>query len=496
MAHFQAKTIKFWELRGSLMILEEQNITSPITVIVRIRPSDENIEHTSNTLSLNDSKNQLVTFGFDHCFGPKSDTEELYKIIRSHIVVGQGENTSKAISILAYGHTGSGKTFTMCGGTSAPGLIHLVLEDSLSVSPVTVSFIEIYNEKVIDLLDRTEKRLTECREGFVVQGLVDREVKTQDEFVELFEKAIGNRKTGSTGLNKVSSRSHLIVKVQFGGRTISFVDLAGSENNRRTGNFGIRLEESSNINRSLFVLSNVINAIVHKEKRIPYRDSRLTRLLRDSIGGMGHCFLIATVVGGCEHLGEVMKTLGFAAKSRKVINKISFINNGKGPTDKAILLSKSASKSKSCVLGNDSSSFTRSSIEMTPITKQKSYECFLGKAKEYEESQDYRSALEMYRTVRRFASSEYIEKQIIELQTRLRKSKARFTEKRMLEILNTGSFLEIKKLSGVGDRRAQCIVDYVAKGNRFECLSDLKMVFSEKVVIAIVKYVDVNGTGG
>ncbi|XP_077301440.1 kinesin-like protein KIF22-A, partial [Arctopsyche grandis] len=162
---------------------------------------------------------------------------------------------------------------------------------------IQISFIEVYNEKVYDAIDSKEKNLRENKETFYIPDLTKIETK----------KLI-----------------------------INLVDLAGSENNKKTGNIGERMKESKNINTSLFVLNKVVNAIVNKEMRIPYRDSKLTRLLKESLSGICKCFIIATVINEVNDGGLTINTLNFASKSRKILTiekpvfeaqKIDYIKN-------------------------------------------------------------------------------------------------------------------------------------------------------------------------
>lgn len=571
--------------------------TVPIRVMVRIRPGGGDIEHTETCVAVNNSKDQAVSYDFDHCFGPDCATHDIYKVIRAAIrgptsrregqgSAAGGENTLSNVAILAYGQTGSGKTFTMNGTAASPGLVPLVLQDLLSASSVRVSFIEIYNERIIDLLDNREKALRRGQGGVIIQNLVSRLIGGISEFDTLSAAALSNRKTGETALNKQSSRSHLIIRVETGDRVISLVDLAGSENNRKTGNVGLRMEESLNINRSLFVFSNVVNAIVNKERRIPYRDSKLTRLLQDSFGGSGICYLIATVVDSLESGSEAINTLNFASKSKKVLNSANtaacsgsaapslydrlhsrkYIRkedagrckraantvkdaaggerkcrgtgdaekqagsaDARGPVEslhavslkdeggphtaagdsvrrqslRSINIPEIKGKSqynfidgadrpgtKRAKVNTSSLLLNRSSVEMTPITKQKSYDCFLHRARDFEENNDHRAALEIYKTIQKFADSEFVVEKVAGLQRLLRKEKTKFTAFKVLEILNSGLFIEIKKLNGIGDRRAQSVVDFIAGGHFFESLSDLKMIFSDKVVSSIMECVE------
>lgn len=203
---------------------------------------------------------------------------------------------------------------------------------------ILCSYLEIYNEKVYDLLDSEVQRdqdlqIREDRSrNIIVQGLKSEPFTSFDEFNDIFLRACKNRKVASTRLNMSSSRSHacLILTVRrkqpdppFNYLTgkLHLIDLAGSEDNRRTGNSGMRLVESSNINKSLFVLKKVVNDLNAGKTRIPYRDSRLTRLLQDSLGGRSQAIMIANIAPCASHFETTYSTLCFAMKSKAIVNK-------------------------------------------------------------------------------------------------------------------------------------------------------------------------------
>lgn len=561
--------------------VQEGSERIPLHVMIRINPGSSGVEHTPAGLRIENAKNKMVSYAFDRCFGPEATTCEIYEDIRSAIRGSDGEVSTAGstpatapgtqqthVSVIAYGQSGSGKTFTMSGSTEAPGIVPLVLKDLLEVGKVCISLMEIYNERIIDLLDGKEKQLRGTEGRLVVRSLTINEVSTLEEFDALFAAARHSRKTGETQLNKHSSRSHLIIRAETATRTVDLVDLAGSENNRRTGNTGLRLEESSNINRSLFVFGQVVNAIASRRRRIPYRDSKLTRLLQDSVGGTGRCFLIATILCRADDTSEAVNTLNFASTSKSVTNRSQTRSRDCGSVFERLHCGQAAAKkgnakairkafqtqqrknrqqlsrtplNKEAVDGGaealqwsgeeprqaecpaettkenarpvrgvedepgrsnaggtanlrkykaSGSSFSRSGIEMTPVTKQKSYAFFLQQAGDFERAMDFRSALEVYRTMRKFCDNDFVTAKITSLQNATRKEKVKFSAFQVLEILNSGAFIEIKKLSGIGDRRAQSVVDFIAGGNFFESLADLRMIFSEKIVTCIMECVE------
>lgn len=212
------------------------------------------------------------------------------------------------VTIFAYGVTGTGKTYTMRGGLKLAdrGLIPRLLSNvfrrgkkitkdsnGATIVDVTLSYYEIYNDKVFDLLQPPEKRtpsglpLREANGKTIVVGLSEQPCEDLKDFETLYIEANNNRITAATKLNAHSSRSHAILRVkvtqttgdQVLESTVSMIDLAGSEDNRRTENNRERLVESAAINKSLFVLSQCVDAISRGDKRIPYRESKMTRIL-------------------------------------------------------------------------------------------------------------------------------------------------------------------------------------------------------------------------
>jgi hypothetical protein len=214
------------------------------------------------------------------------------------------------VTIFAYGVTGSGKTHTMKGNKVAAerGIIPRLLtaiyrrgkelekkSDGNVSTTAIMSYYEIYNDKVFDLFEAPEKRtlaglpLREQNGKTHVVGLTEKEICSLKDFETLYDKANNNRSTSATRLNAHSSRSHAIicVRVEIQDRqtgetkigTVSCIDLAGSEDNRRTANDKERMIESASINKSLFVLSQCVEAMTKKQNRIPYRESKMTRIL-------------------------------------------------------------------------------------------------------------------------------------------------------------------------------------------------------------------------
>ncbi|KAG1371043.1 kinesin-like protein KIN-14J [Cocos nucifera] len=280
-------------------------------------------------------------FKFDHIFGPKDDQEAVFAetlpIVKS---VLDGYN----VCIFAYGQTGTGKTFTMEGTPENRGVNYRALEElfrssmersSLIRYQFSVSMLEVYNEKIRDLLadnaDQHAKKL-EIKQGADgaqdVPGLVEAQICSIAEVWEKLKTGARNRSVGSTNANELSSRSHCLVRVTIksenlvsGQRSRShmwLVDLAGSERVAKIEVEGERLKESQFINKSLSALGDVISALASKNPHIPYRNSKLTHLLQSSLGGDCKTLMFAQISPSSADLGETLCSLNFASRVRGV----------------------------------------------------------------------------------------------------------------------------------------------------------------------------------
>ncbi|XP_043110979.1 uncharacterized protein kif16bb isoform X2 [Puntigrus tetrazona] len=261
--------------------------------------------------------------------------------------------------IFAYGQTGSGKSYTMMGYPDDYGLIpriceglfhHIsgVLQKDKASFHMEVSYFEIYNERVRDLLPSTETQDCELRvrehpkDGPYVEALSRHHVQNYTEVGQLMQEGNRRRATASTGMNHVSSRSHAIFTIRFvkamfdaelPSETVSkvhLVDLAGSERANATRATGIRLKEGANINRSLVTLGIVISTLADlsvggrmkkKQNFVPYRDSVLTWLLKDSLGGNSKTIMIATISPADINYSETLNTLRYASRAKNILNK-------------------------------------------------------------------------------------------------------------------------------------------------------------------------------
>ena len=297
----------------------------------------------------------LHRFTFDTIFDMDSLQEDVYNITAKQAVqsVLEGYNST----IFCYGQTGTGKTYTMEGFTYESknpnrGIIQRTIQDIFNFIETTsdsntkfiirASFLQIYNENISDLLKSDKKNLQireDKKKGIYVDLLSEWAVRSPLDLYALLRRGGGSRATSSTYMNDVSSRSHAVFQITVEQMTtdkelndnkaqikvgkLNLVDLAGSERIRITGTRGQQLEESKKINKSLSCLGNVINALTDKKGKnyIPYRDSKLTRLLQDSLGGNCKTTMIATISPSEDAFSESLSTLYFAQRAKKIKNR-------------------------------------------------------------------------------------------------------------------------------------------------------------------------------
>nr|XP_035966885.1 kinesin-like protein KIF28P [Halichoerus grypus] len=258
----------------------------------------------------------------------------------------QGYNAT----LLAYGQTGSGKSYSMVGFGANKGIIPNVCEELFQAIEkqegneeyqVTFSMLEIYNEQVRDLLSRTKKpgglKVREDQQlGFYVDGLKSVPCENYAQIERLMEQGTKIRTTASTNMNASSSRSHMVITIQFKQvfpdsdltkhSSINLVDLAGSERQKSSGSEGDRLKEGSRVNLSLTNLGNVISALADaatgkRVLHVPYRDSVLTKLLQPALGGNSRTTLIAAISPADICYEETLSTLRYAERAKKIQNK-------------------------------------------------------------------------------------------------------------------------------------------------------------------------------
>ena len=296
-------------------------------------------QNTNRDLNKRQKKDQ--SFAFDAVYAPGSTNKEVFEGTTKDLVstIFSGYNCS----VFAYGATGAGKTFTMLGGRDQPGITFLTMKEIYthieSVSEektceIGISYLEVYNETVMDLLNPGSQNLNVREDGKVtnIPGLTLHKPSGPEEILSLLSFGNSNRTQHATDANSESSRSHAVLQVFLKQKDksagisaevkvakLSLIDLAGSEKGSvTTGKTAARFREGSNINKSLLALGNCINALADGAKYIPYRNSKLTRLLKDSIGGNCRTVMIANVSPSAETFEDTYNTLRYADRAKKI----------------------------------------------------------------------------------------------------------------------------------------------------------------------------------
>ncbi|XP_051118839.1 kinesin-like protein KIN-14I isoform X2 [Andrographis paniculata] len=328
-----------------------QDLKGSIRVYCRVRPflpgkgsRMSTVDHfEEGTIAINtpgkNAKARKCSFNFDKVFGPSATQEEVYSDIQPLIrSVLDGYN----VCIFAYGQTGSGKTYTMSGPKelteNSEGVNYRALSDLFFLAEqrkdtftydVSVQMIEIYNEQVRDLLvtDGLCRKLEikSCSQtGLSVPDANLVRVSTTSDVIDLMNLGLRNRAVGTTSLNDHSSRSHSCLTVHVQGRDLTsgnilrgcmhLVDLAGSERVDKSEVTGDRLKEAQHINKSLSALGDVISSLTQKNSHVPYRNSKLTQLLHDSLGGQAKTLMFVHISPEPDSIGETISTLKFAER--------------------------------------------------------------------------------------------------------------------------------------------------------------------------------------
>ncbi|XP_043722415.1 kinesin-like protein KIN-12B isoform X2 [Telopea speciosissima] len=341
---------------------------SGVQVIVRVRPPNKE-EEEGELVVQKVSSDSLSILGHNFTFDSVADTgatqQDIFELVGAPLVENclAGFNSS----IFAYGQTGSGKTYTIWGPANAlleenlssnqQGLTPRVFEklfarineeqikhaDKQLKYQCRCSFVEIYNEQITDLLDPNQGNLQireDVKTGVYVENLTEEFVYTMKDVKQLLIKGLSNRRIGATSINAESSRSHSVFTCvvesrcksmadglsSFRTSRLNLVDLAGSERQKLTGAAGERLKEAGNINRSLSQLGNLINILAEvsqsgKQRHIPYRDSRLTFLLQESLGGNAKLAMVCAISPAESCRSETLSTLRFAQRAKAIKNK-------------------------------------------------------------------------------------------------------------------------------------------------------------------------------
>ncbi|XP_072743902.1 kinesin-like protein KIF18A [Anoplolepis gracilipes] len=351
-------------------IMQTENISEiSIKVIVRVRPHNERelqensrtvVEVVDDKMLIFDPKEQATPFFFHNVAQKTRDMlkkqnkhlqfifDKVFNSTSTNINVFEGSTKNLITNLLngyncsvfAYGATGAGKTHTMLGNKGDLGITYRTVAELFSEIEkqskqcefhLGVSYLEIYNENVQDLLHKSGQHLhlrEDGRCGVVVAGLEPIAIQSAEELLSLLAEGNKNRTQHPTDANKESSRSHAVFQVyikiinkldsQVQRVKLSMIDLAGSERASATGCKGVRFKEGANINKSLLALGNCINNLADGIKHIPYRDSKLTRLLKDSLGGNCYTVMIANIGPSSLTYEDTYNTLRYANRAKKI----------------------------------------------------------------------------------------------------------------------------------------------------------------------------------
>uniref|UniRef100_A0AAQ5Z4Q9 Kinesin-like protein n=1 Tax=Amphiprion ocellaris TaxID=80972 RepID=A0AAQ5Z4Q9_AMPOC len=349
------------------------NVCSHVKVVVRVRPTNdsEKRENCRNVVqvvdnhmlifdpkeqdmscfgsrrvrnrNINKRANKDLKFVFDHVFDENSTQTDIFENTTKGVLDGvmNGFNCT----VFAYGATGAGKTHTMLGSQNDPGVMYRTMKELFKRMDdakdekefaVAFSYLEVYNEQIRDLLANVGPLAVreDSSKGVVVQGLSLHQPKSAEHILEALDSGNRNRTQHPTDMNATSSRSHAVFQIYLRQQDktaslnpnvciakMSLIDLAGSERASATNAKGARLREGANINRSLLALGNVINALADpksKKAHIPYRDSKLTRLLKDSLGGNCRTVMIANVSPSSKSYDDTHNTLKYANRAKEI----------------------------------------------------------------------------------------------------------------------------------------------------------------------------------
>nr|CAH8851504.1 unnamed protein product [Trichobilharzia regenti] len=328
-------------------------MSESIKVVCRVRPLNEQEKANDSKFVVSFPGDGDTTvflggkmFSFDHVVQPKASQLEVYEVVAKPIVadVLNGYNGT----IFAYGQTSSGKTYTMEGILGDPvfqGVIPRIVDDIFNhiyqmdenlEFHIKVSYFEIYMEKIRDLLDvsKTNLPVHEDKDRVpYVKGITEKFVSTPEELFKAIDEGKANRHVAVTNMNEHSSRSHSVLLINVRQENLEtqkklhgklyLVDLAGSEKVAKTGAEGTVLDEAKNINKSLSALGNVINALVEGSSHVPYRDSKLTRILQESLGGNARTTMVICCSPAGYNEAETKSTLMFGMRAKTIKNLVT-----------------------------------------------------------------------------------------------------------------------------------------------------------------------------
>ncbi|KAF2090238.1 kinesin family protein [Saccharata proteae CBS 121410] len=313
-------------------------------------PEDSPVQKFSRSVVPNGKRVKDQSFAFDRVFDDNTTQADVYEATAKPLLdsVLEGYNAT----VFAYGATGCGKTHTITGTSQAPGIIFMTMQElfekmqelqETKVTDCTLSYLEIYNETIRDLLvpggSKQGLMLREdANQAVSVAGLSSHHPQSVEEVMEIIVRGNEYRTMSPTEANATSSRSHAVLQINVSSKdrnaavnephtmaTLSIIDLAGSERASATKNRGDRLIEGANINKSLLALGSCINALCdpRKHNHVPYRNSKLTRLLKFSLGGNCKTVMIVCVSPSSAHFDETQNTLRYANRAKNIQTKVT-----------------------------------------------------------------------------------------------------------------------------------------------------------------------------
>ncbi|KAJ8952702.1 hypothetical protein NQ318_021019 [Aromia moschata] len=360
--------------------LSEKEIEGKCTSVVKMYPSRGVIEVENPRARSDNEKNKMFTY--DAVYDENSTQQNLYDETVRPLVASVLEGYNGCV--FAYGQTGTGKTYTMEGKIGEEiGIVprafdqiwaHIARKTGVEFL-VSVRYLEIYMEEIRDLLRMKSTKSHELREisgqGVVVTNLHSQTCQSARDMLKAMTIGNSNRTTGMTNMNEHSSRSHAIFQIviemaEEHSKTIkvgklNLVDLAGSERQSKTGATGDRLKEATKINKALSSLGNVIYALAENSPHIPYRDSKLTRLLQDSLGGNSKTIMIANIGPANMNYEETIITLRYAYRAKSIKN--SPVKNEDIKEGKLLLLQQEIERLKQLIMAKSNGELNINEID-------------------------------------------------------------------------------------------------------------------------------------
>ena len=303
-----------------------------IEILGRIKP---NIKNNKELCVYNDDDNIIIKrkqksiitdysikhkYAFDKVFDDKSDNLDIYNYLSINmlrLLIKENKN----VTFYMYGQTGSGKTHTLLGSKNESGFLELILNDILEINyPIKVSVVEVYNNKCMDILNK--KNCIQQREHnnkFVMSYIKKKNINKREDILELKQIISKHRVTGKSSENDTSSRSHLMISLEFNNNFLNLIDLAGCEKARMTDKIGKNnYRENAIINQSLFALKECIRSLLNNKKHIPFRRSELTKMLRHSFEKKTKTFIMATVPQDQYSSNTTIDVLNYISSVKKI----------------------------------------------------------------------------------------------------------------------------------------------------------------------------------